>query len=594
MTYSPIDITKIKDFAYYAPSLLRIKTNQPGPDGSEAERIIPFTFNDSQWKLHRLWEEQLKTAGHVRFIVLKARRQGISTYVEGRIFHKVHTTPNTHTFIIAHDKDGTNTIFNMAKLFYESLPKKFKPMKRYSSKKELVFENPNEKTRFVNPGLRSMVEVFAASKATASRSGGYSGAHFSEVAFFDYAEELCAATAPTIPDGLGTFIVYESTANGKGGFFHDEWLRATSKKKKRETNFIPIFFSFLEYTAYNKKFDDGCKEKELLGTMDAEERELHKKHKATTTQLHWRRHKILDLGNDLDLFHQEYPVTPEEAFISSGSSYFNRRKVQSIIDKCVEPLTVGDIDRGGFTENSDGSLQVWAPPEKGVEYLIGIDVGGGTDDGDPSVMEVVKVPKGAAVLEQVAEWHGWCDPVVLAGKAVSIGNYYNMATLAPEINNHGLTTLNEIKQHYWNIYRWQYFDRYGKNTTNKLGWETNMSTRPLLCDYASACVNSGITIVRSRDLADEMMSFIKRASTGGEADAGCHDDRVMAWMIAIFCLAHSHFTSSMLKELGLVADPIVTEAKVHDIVSPTDTDVAFYGQSARSEYYGSKDAWLNY
>ena len=265
-----------------------------------------------------------------------------------------------------------------------------------------------------------------------------------------------------------------------------------------------------------------------------------------------------------------------------------------LLDKCVDPIMVGEITNLEFVENDEGPLQIWEKPKKGAEYMLGIDVGGGTDEGDPSVIEVVKVPVGKPILEQVAEWRDWCDPVVLAGKAIALGNYYNAGTLAPEINNHGLTTLNEIKNHYWNIYRWQYFDRFGKYLTNKLGWETNMSTRPLLCDYASACVNADILVIRSKGLADEMMSFIKRPSTGGEADAGCHDDRVMAWMITIFCLAHSFQSSSMLKELGLFTDPIVTEEKPYKILSEYDHDPKSFGEEERGGYFQGETAWMNY
>ncbi len=589
-----IDISRIKDFPYYSSNLLKIKTNMFGPDGEEVERVIPFVLNETQWKLHRAWEHQLATVGYVRIIVLKARRPGISTYVEGRVFQRVHTTPNTHAFIVAHDKGATNTIFEMSRLFYESLPKRFKPMKRYSSKKELVFENPDEKSRFANPGLRSKIEVFPANSATSIRSGGYSCGHFSEVAFFPDDSLFGASASPTIPDIVGSFIVYESTAFGRGGFFHQEWLKATTPGKKR-TNFFPIFFSWLEFASYVKKFNDGCSLKELLATLDPEEKELMVKYKATPPQLHWRRHKIFDLEDDLDLFHQEYPTTPEEAFISSGQPYFNRRKVQKLIDNAVDPEWRGEMTPLGFVENEDGPLMMWEKPEKDYDYMLGVDVGGGSDDGDPSVIEVFKVPKGQPILVQVAEWWDICDPVVLAGKVISLATYYNMATVSPEINNHGLTLLNEVKNHYFNIYRWQYFDRYGKYLTNKLGWETNMSTRPLLCDYTSACLNADILIIRSRELAGEMMSFIKRASQGGEADAGCYDDRVMAFMICIFCLAHSNLNTTLLQSLGLHTDPIVEEGKPRMIMSPTDHDYDMMDlASERKSMYEGSMGWLNY
>lgn len=737
----------LRNFELYCSELLKIKTNMLGPDGRTDERIIPFFFNHTQAKLNRIWERQLSQNGLIRLIILKARREGISTYTEARLFHKIHTTPNTNAFIIAHDKKSTATIFDMTKLFYESLPKAYKPMKRYSSRKELVLENPDDKTRRTNPGLRSGIDVFTANKITSTRSGGYSCAHFSEVAHYLDAQLLISATAPTIPDSEGSIVVYESTAFGKGGFFYEEWNKAVRSLRtgKKYSNFYPVFFSWLEFEAYRKPFTDGCDRRELLDTLDPEEKELLAKHKATPEQLHWRRHKLLDVG-DLNLFHQEYPTTPEEAFISSGQCYFNRDKLRHISQFTDEPIKVGDITYHGFIENPEGPLSIWKPPQPGSQYVIGIDVGSGLETGDYSVMEVVQVPRGSPVIEQVAEWAGHLDPVMLAQRAIALARYYNEALLAPEVNNHGQTTLNEIKANYWNIYRWQYFDRFGKHLSQKLGWEcvtpetrvltsdmhwtkakeissgdsllafskevllfpsvsqplprrlrhatvtavkrfvaplvrlglrngneitvssnhpflcyepnrerwvearnlrpgmqirsfdanakretpysddcvevseiqpaqegevigletsegtfiaegllshnTNIATRPLLCDYCSACLNADILHIHSKDLISEMFSFIRRPTTGGEADAGCYDDRVMAFMIAIFCMAHDYQSSSVLQELGLSPNPIITETKKPQIYIPYAQDVELVGTGFFDTQ--ERNSWMAY
>ncbi len=590
-----LDFSRIKDFAYYAPQLLKIKTYY-GPKTQQVEKIIPLNLNSTQLRLHYLFEKLLKEVGYVRIIVLKARREGISTYVEGRLFHKVVTNSFTHSFIIAQDKDGLNTIFEMSKLYYDMLPASHRPMTRYSSKKELVFENPNDRDRFTNPGLRSRIEVYSARKGTALRSGGYTCGHLSEVAFYDDPDTLCPSVIPTVPDVPGSFLVLESTANGRGNFFHTEWLKA----KEGNSNFTPIFFSWLEFLEYVRAWDYKGECDEFLGSLDDEEKMLMSKHKATIQQLHWRRHKIMDLEDDVDLFHQEYPVDDVEAFITSGLPYFSRKKLRELLTKTVPPAFVGDITEFGLVENENGPLFIWEKPEKDCEYVLGIDPKTGeSESGAPAVIEVLQVPKNSPHIVQVAEWRDWVDPVVLAGKAIHLGRYYNEGMLSPEINagGGGLTCLNEIKEQYWNIYRWQYFDRFGKQITNKLGWDTNVATRPLLCDYTGACINADILIIRSEGVVDEMMSFIKRSSTGGEADEGCYDDRVMAYMIALFTLAHSYQSASILKELGLFAAPIVTEAKPRMIVSPWECDTSYLPSDAKSEkesFFKGDQAWLNY
>jgi hypothetical protein len=327
---------------------------------------------------------------------------------------------------------------------------------------------------------------------------------------------------------------------------------------------------------------------------------LVEKYNAQPKQLHWRRHKILDLQDDIDLFHQEFPVDDIEAFIASGLPYFSRRKIRELLNKTSPPTFVGDITEFGVVENESGPLFIWERPQEGVQYVLGVDPKTGeSESGDPAVIEVLKVPTESPHIVQVAEYRDWVDPVVLAGKCVALARYYNEGMLSPEINagGGGLTCLNEIKEQYWNIYRWQYFDRFGKQMTNKLGWDTNMSTRPLLCDYTSAAINADILVLRSEGLVDEMMSFIKRSSTGGEADEGCYDDRVMAFMIGLFTLAHSYQSASILKELGLFMQPVVTETKVKTLVNPWEHDKDYMYEDAKAEkdaYFSGDDAWLNY
>ena len=582
---STFDLTKVRQFSYYAPRLLKIKT--------EVKSIVPFNLKPIQVRLDAICEERLRKTGQAFLIVLKARREGVSTWTEGRLFHAASTTPNCNTFIIAHNNKSLNTIYQMSQLFYDYLPDGFRPMKRYSSKRELVFENPSDKDRLTEPGIRSRIEVHTSKQSDSVRSGGYACAHFSEVAFFTDAETLMGSTIPTFANVPGAIVILESTANGRGNYFHEEWLNA----KEGKSNFHPVFLSWVDFDEYRRAEDSKGEFKDIIGTMDEEEKMLSQKYKVDIAQLHWRRHMLQYFQGDIDLFHQEYPVDDLEAFLSSGQCYFNRSKLRELVPKCIEPKFRGDITHNGPIPNPEGELKIWEPPIEGVQYAIGIDVGGGTEGGDPSAMQVVKVPTSSPVIEQVAEWKGWCDPVVLASKAIYLGTYYNTAMLSPEINNHGHTTLNEIKESYWNVYKWQYFDRFGKNITKKLGWETNTATKPFLCDYTSACLNANILIIRSQELLDEMMTFIKNPNGSGEADESAYDDLVMSYMIGIFTMAHSYQSASILKELGAFTDPLASESQPMMIKRPDPASHDSYlldEISDKREWYRGENAWLNY
>lgn len=614
LTLQGINLSRVRhDFPYYASKLLKVKQQEP------FEAIVSFNLNPIQQKLNQLWEYLLKTQGFVRLIILKARRHGISTYIEGRLFHKATMNEHTNVFIIADDMDHTSTIFEMSRLFYEMLPPELRPMKRYNAKgKHLIFENPSDKARLIEPGLRSRIEVFPAKRVAASRSGGYTGAHLSEVAFFTAAESLIAAIRPSLPTtSPGTVYVLESTANGRGDYFHAEWKRAKNKK----SNFYPVFFSWLDHSYYTMSVSDGMR-KELTNTLDEEELGLIAKHKATLGQLLWRREMIKDLVGDVELFHQEFPSNDVEAFIASGQCYFNRNKLRVMLDKTSPPIFKGDIGEVEgvirLTPNEEGPLWIWEMPISKRDYVIGIDTCAGAEnrnadeeEGDMAAMEVIKVPVGTYMVEQVAEYMKPIGPVPLAHKAVLLGRLYNEGMLSPEIDKHGLTLLNEIKEVYFNIYRWQYFDRFGKYHTNKLGWDTNVTTKPLLCDYAAACIDSEVLVIRSERLIDQMFSFI-RLGNSGEADNNQWDDLVMSYMIALFTLVRSFDVEALLKMLSdqtfkkdLSVTPTreeierLAQSKGKGKGAPPTfmIDSEFdksYDKGGGSDFTSGPDGWLNY
>jgi len=581
------DLSQIGDFSYYAPRLLKIKT--------ENRQIIPFNFNIEQQRLHQAWEYQLKTLGMVRLIILKDRRIGASTYIEGRNFHQATTVPNTASYIITHDKPSLAKIFNICKLFYDELPKTYRPMKRYSNRTELVFENPNEKARFIDPGLRSLIEVFSANTGTASRAGGYSFGHFSEVAFYENAETLITSTVPSIQDLPGTVKVYESTGNGRAGFFYEQWRKAKKSltSKRKTSNFYPLFFGWLTFPEYTKPLKTDQEKQDLLETLDEEEQYLMAKFKATLEQLNWRRSKILDFDDDIDKFHQEYPADDEEAFISKGTPYFSKKKLLQMKAFCRDPIKMGDIGELGFSEVEGGPLSIWEFPEVGYDYVLAADIGEGLPDGDFSTIQVLRAPKGSPNIKQVAQYKDRIDAISFAGKLASLGNMYNEGMAVPETKGPGLTTLAELKNIYWNIYKWKMLDRFEQRSI-KLGWETNVSTKPLLCQYVGACLAANILEINSEELIDEMLSFVRNLNNSGEADYNCHDDLIMSYMIGVFCLDQTYNVGSLLQHLGLFKEGVTDNAPKRSFkLDPANHDLEMWRDE--SELVDQSDrSWLNY
>ena len=135
----------------------------------------------------------------------------------------------------------------------------------------------------------------------AGRSATAQLLHGSECAYWPDLNLQLAALLQTVPDRDGTEILLESTAQGFNQFY-ELWRRAEAG----ETEWLPIFIPWFLDKGYRRKADDF--------EMDTEERQFAELHRLDAEQMAWRRAKINQLGNP-ELFRQEYPSLPSEAFI---------------------------------------------------------------------------------------------------------------------------------------------------------------------------------------------------------------------------------------------------------------------------------------
>ena len=195
--------------------------------------------------------------------------------------------------------------------------------------------------------------------------------------------------------------------------------------------------------------------------------------------------------------------------------------------------------RAKFQTQARGYLKIWQPPVDGVEYVIGIDVALGVKDGDYSVMEVIRKD----TREQVAEWHGHIDPDLLGTEAVFLGRYYNLALLAPEVNNHGIATVNAIRRYrYPRLYRRVKDGQVNDKTTSTYGWQTTQVTKPKIISMLTRVLRESATKIKSKAALSECLTYVvEEDGRKTSAQIGCHDDRVMALAIAYYVLDYRDY-----------------------------------------------------
>lgn len=539
---------------------LKIKVKNP----EKGDFLTPFNLNPVQSRLLKTIEDLKKDDIIRRILVLKARQEGISTFSEAFLYSNTSQRNGIQSCIIADDKKGSSYLFDMSKLYHDELLNEYPhlaPEIKKSNALKLEFKNKY-----------SFIMIDTADNEAAGQKYTYQYVHLSECAKFPYPEELMAGFLQSVPKTPESLIIVESTANGVGNWFHREVEKANNK----ETNWTLFFSTWYELPEYSTKITYD-QEKYLEKTLSKEEKGLIEIHGCSNEQLWWRRACIINdcqgrniseqqgmllpdlkIQASLDNFHQYYPSTVDEAFISTGRSIFPTAKLSEMFSYAPrqiktdhdgmpsEALIPGKNYAPGwlfeqegeiiFLFDPDGPWRIFEMPEYGIPYCMGADVAEGieieegTKKYDYSTMSFRR----RDTLKQVAVYKAHVEPDKFATQVMYGCMMYNNCTAAVEANNHGLVTLKFLMLKYSNIYYSQVEDERLNKRRTKVGWLTTRKTKPFIVDEYEKALRSEDIIIRSKNGIKEARSFIRKPDGSMEAQEGCHDDEVIADMICVF------------------------------------------------------------
>ncbi len=356
---------------------------------TKAEAIQPLRLNDAQKFIHKQLEDQIARKGKVRALILKGRQQGCSTYVEARFLWKTIHKRGVRAFILTHLDDASANLFGMAKRFYDNLPPLLKPSLSASNAKELMFDK-----------LDSSYRIGTAGSKAVGRSETIQLFHGSEVAYWANADDHMAGVVQAVPDAPGTEIILESTSAGAVGKFYELCMLARDKKSDYELIFVPWFIQ----SEYRK-----IPPADFVATPD--ELNIAATFGLDSSQLLWRRNKIMELSNDVVRFRREYPNTPEEAFMTEMPGALWTRQLlhdtRVSIAPVMQRIVVAIDPAASSNEQSDET---------------GIMVCGRSADGHGYLLE------DASGKYTPAEW---------ARRAVALYHKYKADRVVAEVNNGG-------------------------------------------------------------------------------------------------------------------------------------------------------------
>lgn len=520
-----MDIQKILlNCALYILHFLKIRDK----DGN----VIPLRLNKPQKRLYDAISRQWKAGKPVRIIILKARQMGFSTLTEAVIFWLAATAFHKECMIVAHTDEATKKLFQMSKRFYDYLPQQIKPLQKASNAQELIFDRPS-KYKGKAPGLGSHIRVATAGGSGVGRGSTLTALHLSEFAFWpDPKLDTLIGLMQAVPDRPGTLVIIESTANGYEEF-KKQWDKAVQGQAEGRDGFIPIFFAWYEMDEYRREVPPGF-------TRTPEEEELAATFGLDDEQLAWRRWCIdNNCGGDLNKFHQEYPATPDEAFIATGACAFNKQMLvlrrKQVMDTVwergmfrVRKDDAGRILSWEWEQDPRGPIRIRKKPEKRVPYVIGGDTAGtGTDFFAAHVLD-------NRTGDQVAVLHQQFGERMFAEQMYCLGMYYNTALIGVETNYSTFPQELLTWLEYPNMYVRQRVDTWTKKIIEAFGFETTTKTRPLIIDGLKDVVKQAIETIYDYETLGEMLTFVYDEQWKPQAEEGEHDDLVMALAIAHF------------------------------------------------------------
>ncbi len=463
---------------------------------------VGFIRNKAQDIFEAKRLDMKKRKWYVKLIVLKWRQLWITTWACINNLDEVMVRSNLSTVITAHQQDKQKEIFKKVEYAYNNFPKKVllkngkvfhKRKTRLKNIKEIFFKKNNS-------GIQVSLD---------SRSGTFQRVHITELAFRHDAEEMMTGTIPTVPPDWE--IIIETTANWVGNYFHKLW---TDNYKNPNWPFECLFLWWWLADRY-------CMEllKDEVLQLPKELQHLNQPMIDGTVLTQEQKKRYLEQYKLLWKWcFQEYPCTPEEAFLNTWDPVFELSEVKKYAKL---PYTADKVFQ---------DLRIYKKPE--YDYcLFGVDTSEWGNNWDFSSIRVRDQN-----LNLLASYYGRIEPDELCKVIDRLIKLWYVWVLWIERNNTWIATISQAKNYerYSLIYKEKTIDKTTNRVTQKIWRHTNSKTRPLIMsDYISLFRNDLLPNI-DEPLRQEMFHFVYTEKNRPEASKWNHDDAIISDAICCY------------------------------------------------------------
>lgn len=436
-----------------------------------ATYVYIFNATSKDWVRFNLWPAQTRTLSTIRqerqIIILKARQLGLSWLILCDALYDMIFYPAATNLIFSKREDEAFELLTRMKGIYSYLP-------RWMQARSVLIDSAGDWE--LSNG--SSAKAFA---TTGGRSYTGSNAIVDEADYVQDLDALLNAVKPTIDAGGKLSLI--STVDKSRPESPFKRIYRAAKRGKTEWHAV-----FLPWTARPSRTS------EWYAAQSAD---------------------VMARTGALDDLHQEYPATDTEALAPRS---LDKRIAPMWIEACyaeMEPLEILDAP-------AIPGLEVYVPPIKDRQYVIGADPAEGNPNSDDSALTVLDWATG----EEVAVLAGKYEPSTLADYIATVSAYYHNAPAMPERNNHGHAVIQWLQEHARRV-------KILRGHDDKPGWMSSKLGKALLytecADHFRNNATDGTPILHS------FASYQQLASIEGatlRAPEGQHDDRADSYALA--------------------------------------------------------------
>lgn len=547
-------------------------------------------FTPSQVRILDAVEEARKNRKALWLLVLKGRQRGVSTISAGIQYADTYCGENVKCMVAAHLRDNTADLVEKYRLFQSCLP----------SEVQMPLDKDNElRMQWQHNG--SQIILGTAGNLNIGHGRTLGRVHLSELSRFPDLMGFLSGFNQAVSRYWDTLVIGESTAFGANNPMYDLWNGAN----KGQNEWTPLFLKWMDDPdAQYPPFRSDYEQDELLAKIYSDFPELKDRaahYGMNPRQVAFYHGRLLSVNGDTMECQQDYPCSPSEAFIASGSPFFppsiteqylNLERPGVLYDPTIPFSGFNNLQRANdLRRNKDTYLEVWYPPQKGRKYVISCDSAEGIQGRDYSCAYVTDM----LTRNIVAELHGIIEPHPLSTMLVALARLYNEALIAPEAHGAGTALVAILKQSgYYKLYYKRKVSTFGFEVTSEIGWDTNVQTRPILFAEAKRIFRErkgDKDFIPSQSLLEEIRMFVIKDFTGrGAAHTSAHDDRVMAWAIGqMVCLQEMGQGGMIINPTHRATISNSKEPNVADMLQMMN-DPQWTGQSYDG-FYGDKKQW---